>query len=82
MLLEQKISTPEKIAAILVKLVEDETARPQMQSALAQWHAPKAAEQIAESILSVVARQQEKVAQAKTKKCSCGHAHGATKHAH
>jgi len=82
MLLEQKNSTPEKIAAILVKLVEDETARPQMQSALAQWHAPKAAEQIAESILSVVARQQEKVAQAKTKNCSCGHAHGATKHAH
>jgi UDP-N-acetylglucosamine--N-acetylmuramyl-(pentapeptide) pyrophosphoryl-undecaprenol N-acetylglucosamine transferase len=82
MLLEQKNSTPEKIAAILVKLVEDEAARSQMQSALAQWHAPKAAEQIADGILSVDARQQEKVAQAKTKKCGCGHAHGAANSAH
>jgi len=82
MLLEQRNSTPGKIAAILVKLVEDETIRSQMQSSLAQWHAPKAAEQIAESILSVVARQQEKVPQAKTKKCGCGHAHDVAKHAH
>jgi len=82
MLLEQKDSTPEKVAAILTGLVENETARSQMQSALTKWHAPKAAEQIAENILSVVAWQQEKVAQAKTKKCGCGHAHGAAKHAH
>jgi UDP-N-acetylglucosamine--N-acetylmuramyl-(pentapeptide) pyrophosphoryl-undecaprenol N-acetylglucosamine transferase len=82
MLLEQKNSTPEKVAAILVKLVENETARSQMKSALAWWHAPKAAEQIAESILSAVARQKEKKAQPKTKTCSCGHAHGTAKHAH
>jgi len=81
-LLEQKNSTPEKIAAILAKLVEDETARSQMQSALVQWHAPKAAEQIAENILSAVARRQEKMAQSKTKTCGCGHAHGAARHAH
>jgi hypothetical protein len=53
-----------------------------MQSALAQWHAPKAAEQIAENILSVVALQKEKVAWAKTKTCARGHVHGAAKHAH
>jgi UDP-N-acetylglucosamine--N-acetylmuramyl-(pentapeptide) pyrophosphoryl-undecaprenol N-acetylglucosamine transferase len=82
MLLEQNNSTLEQIAAILVKLVEDETTRSQMRSALAQWHAPKAAEQIAESILSVVAQQQEKGAQGKTKTCNCGHAHGTAKHAH
>jgi UDP-N-acetylglucosamine--N-acetylmuramyl-(pentapeptide) pyrophosphoryl-undecaprenol N-acetylglucosamine transferase len=81
-LLEQNNSTPEKVAAILTRLVEDESVRAKMQSALAQWHAPKAAEQIAESILKAVARQQEKAPQAKTKTCSCGHAHGAAKHAH
>jgi UDP-N-acetylglucosamine--N-acetylmuramyl-(pentapeptide) pyrophosphoryl-undecaprenol N-acetylglucosamine transferase len=82
MLLEQKNSTPEKVAAILAGLLEDETARSKMQSALAQWHAPKAAEQIAENILSVVALQKEKVAWAKTKTCARGHVHGAAKHAH
>jgi UDP-N-acetylglucosamine--N-acetylmuramyl-(pentapeptide) pyrophosphoryl-undecaprenol N-acetylglucosamine transferase len=54
MLLEQKISTPEKVAAILIELVENEATRSKMQSALAQWHAPKAAEQIAENILSAI----------------------------
>ena len=80
-LLEQRDSTPEKVAAILTGLVEDEAARTKMQSALAQWHAPKAAEQIAEIILQAIV-QPEKVAQAKVKKCGCGHAHGSAKHAH
>ena len=56
-LLEQKNSTPEKVAAILSELVEDESARAKIQSALAQWHAPKAAEQIAEIILSAIAQR-------------------------
>ena len=51
-LLEQKNATPERVAAILRELVENEAARMSMQTALAQWHAPKAAEQIAENILS------------------------------
>ena len=51
-LLEQKGATPEKVAAAAAALVEDETVRSQMRTALARWHAPKAAEQIAESILS------------------------------
>jgi UDP-N-acetylglucosamine--N-acetylmuramyl-(pentapeptide) pyrophosphoryl-undecaprenol N-acetylglucosamine transferase len=53
-LLEQKNSTPEKVAAILIDLVESEAARGKIQSALAQWHAPKAAEQIAENILQAI----------------------------
>jgi UDP-N-acetylglucosamine--N-acetylmuramyl-(pentapeptide) pyrophosphoryl-undecaprenol N-acetylglucosamine transferase len=81
-LLEQKNSTPEKTAAILTELVENQTARSEMQSALTQWHTPKAAEQIAENILSAVARQQERAAQAKTETCGCSHAHGSAKHAH
>jgi UDP-N-acetylglucosamine--N-acetylmuramyl-(pentapeptide) pyrophosphoryl-undecaprenol N-acetylglucosamine transferase len=51
-LLEQKNSTPEKVAAILTELVENDLARPEIQNALAQWHAPKAAKQIAENILA------------------------------
>jgi UDP-N-acetylglucosamine--N-acetylmuramyl-(pentapeptide) pyrophosphoryl-undecaprenol N-acetylglucosamine transferase len=80
-LLEQKNSTPEKVAAILIELVENEAARLQIQSALTPWHAPAAATQIAENILSVIA-QREKLAQSKSKKCGCGHAHGSAKHAH
>ncbi len=80
-LLEQKNSTPEKVAAIVSELIGDEAARTKMQSALAQWHAPKAAEQIAEIILAAIA-QPAKAAQAKAKKCGCGHAHGSAKHAH
>jgi UDP-N-acetylglucosamine--N-acetylmuramyl-(pentapeptide) pyrophosphoryl-undecaprenol N-acetylglucosamine transferase len=51
-LLEQKNATPEKVAALLCELIEGAAARAKIQAALAQWHAPKAAEQIAESILS------------------------------
>jgi UDP-N-acetylglucosamine--N-acetylmuramyl-(pentapeptide) pyrophosphoryl-undecaprenol N-acetylglucosamine transferase len=80
-LLEQKNSTPEKVAAIVSELIGDEAARTKMQSALAQWHAPKAAEQIAEIILAAIA-QSAKAVQSKTKKCGCGHAHGSAKHAH
>ncbi len=79
-LLEQKNATPEKVAAILTGLVEDEPARAKMQSALAQWHTPAAAEQIAGIILDAVA--QPAPAQSKIKKCSCGHAHGSARHAH
>ena len=53
-LLEQKKSTPEQVAAMLAELVDDHSVRSKMQSALTQWHAPKAAEQIAENILRAV----------------------------
>ncbi|MGA3285261.1 MAG: undecaprenyldiphospho-muramoylpentapeptide beta-N-acetylglucosaminyltransferase [Verrucomicrobiota bacterium] len=55
-LLEQKDATPKKVAALLRELVENETARKAMQAALAQWHAPRAAEQIAENILNAISR--------------------------
>jgi UDP-N-acetylglucosamine--N-acetylmuramyl-(pentapeptide) pyrophosphoryl-undecaprenol N-acetylglucosamine transferase len=50
-LLEQKDSTPEKVANILVELVEDQSVRAKMNAALELWHAPKSAEQIAANIL-------------------------------
>jgi UDP-N-acetylglucosamine--N-acetylmuramyl-(pentapeptide) pyrophosphoryl-undecaprenol N-acetylglucosamine transferase len=49
-MLEQK-SSPEKVAELLTEIIGDEVARQKMQSALAQWHAPTAAQQIAENIL-------------------------------
>jgi UDP-N-acetylglucosamine--N-acetylmuramyl-(pentapeptide) pyrophosphoryl-undecaprenol N-acetylglucosamine transferase len=82
-LLEQKEATPEKVAAMLRELVENETARKAMQAALAQWHAPQAAEQIANNILRAVVRQEGKgVWQSKKPDCGCGCAHGHPKHAH
>jgi UDP-N-acetylglucosamine--N-acetylmuramyl-(pentapeptide) pyrophosphoryl-undecaprenol N-acetylglucosamine transferase len=53
-LFEQKNSPPEKIAAVLAELVGDEAARSKIQTALAQWHAPNAAAEIAENILHAV----------------------------
>jgi len=53
-LLEQKSATPEKVAAILRELAGNEPARVAMQTALAHWHAPQAAEQIASHILKAI----------------------------
>ncbi len=52
-LLEQN-SPPEKVAALLGELVEDSAVRGKIQAALAQWHAPQSAAEIAESILHSV----------------------------
>jgi UDP-N-acetylglucosamine--N-acetylmuramyl-(pentapeptide) pyrophosphoryl-undecaprenol N-acetylglucosamine transferase len=79
-LLEQKGATPEQVAAAVAELVENGTARSQMQTALAQWHAPHAAEQIAETMLQAVVREREKAA-AKARGCGCGCAPGRAKHA-
>jgi UDP-N-acetylglucosamine--N-acetylmuramyl-(pentapeptide) pyrophosphoryl-undecaprenol N-acetylglucosamine transferase len=51
-LLEQKNAVPDKVAAWLRELVEDVAVRAKIQIALAKWHTPKAAEQIAEIMLS------------------------------
>jgi hypothetical protein len=59
------------VAALLCELVEGPAARAKIQAALAQWHAPKAAEQIAEIMLAAIARQQGPAA-AQASKCSCG----------
>ena len=50
-LLEQK-SSPEKVAALLAEIVSDEAVRQKIQAALAQWHAPEAAAEIAINIFS------------------------------
>jgi hypothetical protein len=66
----------------LRELAENSATREEIKTMLAaQWHAPKAAEQIAEIILTSIA-QTEKAAQSKVKKCRCGHAHGPANHAH
>jgi UDP-N-acetylglucosamine--N-acetylmuramyl-(pentapeptide) pyrophosphoryl-undecaprenol N-acetylglucosamine transferase len=55
-LLEQKHATPGRLMAWLRKLVDDETARGAMRTALAQWHTPQAAERIAEIMLATITR--------------------------
>ena len=54
LLLEQAATAPEKIVSLVGELVESATAREKMQLSLAQWHAPKAAEMIAQIILTAV----------------------------
>jgi UDP-N-acetylglucosamine--N-acetylmuramyl-(pentapeptide) pyrophosphoryl-undecaprenol N-acetylglucosamine transferase len=81
-LLEQKNATSEKVAALLCELVEGPAARAKIQTALAQWHSPKAAEQIAEIMLAAIARQQEETAkQSHPSTCCCGGADQSAKHA-
>ena len=53
-LLDQKNSPPEKVAAVISELMENEAVRSQIQTALAQWHAPNAAAEIAEKILAAI----------------------------
>lgn len=50
-LLGQAEATSRQVAAGLVELVEDQAARVRMDIALAQWHTPQAAEQIATHLL-------------------------------
>jgi len=51
-LLEEKSATPETLAQLLLELIGKPLVHEKMRSALAQWHAPRAAEQIAEAILA------------------------------
>ena len=81
-LLEQKDATPEKVAALLCELVEGSSARMKIQTALAQWHAPRAAEQIAEIMLAAIARHQPEAAgRSHASSCSCGGAHSSNRQA-
>jgi UDP-N-acetylglucosamine--N-acetylmuramyl-(pentapeptide) pyrophosphoryl-undecaprenol N-acetylglucosamine transferase len=52
---EQNQGTPEGLAAKTVELVRDEVVRAKMRAALQGWQAPRAAEQIADSILRAIA---------------------------
>jgi UDP-N-acetylglucosamine--N-acetylmuramyl-(pentapeptide) pyrophosphoryl-undecaprenol N-acetylglucosamine transferase len=53
-LLEQKTATPEMLAQMLLDLIERPTVQEKMRGALAQWQAPRAAEEIADAILAAV----------------------------
>ena len=58
LLLDQKTATPDSLAALVLPLLERNTARDSMQAALARWHSPHAAEQIAEELYkNAVARR-------------------------
>jgi UDP-N-acetylglucosamine--N-acetylmuramyl-(pentapeptide) pyrophosphoryl-undecaprenol N-acetylglucosamine transferase len=56
-LLEQKSATAETLAQLLSDLVEKPHVRGKVQTALAQWHAPQAAERIADMMLSALAAE-------------------------
>ena len=51
-LLEQQSATPETLVQLLLDMVEKPAVHEKIQIALAQWHAPHAAEQIAEAMLA------------------------------
>ncbi len=53
-LLEQPRATPEALAARVAEIMETPARFEEMRTALDKWHAPRAAEQIAESIMRVV----------------------------
>jgi UDP-N-acetylglucosamine--N-acetylmuramyl-(pentapeptide) pyrophosphoryl-undecaprenol N-acetylglucosamine transferase len=50
-LVEQRGARPELLAPSIIELIENSKMRAGMQQALAQWHAPRAAAQIAESMM-------------------------------
>ena len=52
-MIEEKNAHPETVAALISGLVEDPALREQMQTALAQWHAPRSAAQIAEAVFKI-----------------------------
>jgi UDP-N-acetylglucosamine--N-acetylmuramyl-(pentapeptide) pyrophosphoryl-undecaprenol N-acetylglucosamine transferase len=54
LLLEQAGALPGRLEALLADLIENQPAREKMRSALGQWHSPRAAEQIAGIILTVM----------------------------
>jgi UDP-N-acetylglucosamine--N-acetylmuramyl-(pentapeptide) pyrophosphoryl-undecaprenol N-acetylglucosamine transferase len=53
-LLEQKTATPELLSQLVLDLLEKPAVHEKMRNALARWHAPRAAEQIAEAMLAAV----------------------------
>ena len=79
-LLDQKSATPENVAPAILNLVVNAAMREQMQLALDKWHSPQAAEQIAETMLRLIAHGTEN-AGAKPRdargECGCGGEHRA-----
>jgi UDP-N-acetylglucosamine--N-acetylmuramyl-(pentapeptide) pyrophosphoryl-undecaprenol N-acetylglucosamine transferase len=65
LLLEEKGARPERLVEMISGIVADASARERMRAALSKWDAPHAAEEIAERMLSAVAKARE----ARAKKC-------------
>lgn len=77
-LLEQKTATAESLVRLMLELIDDTGVRDRMQAALAKWHMPRAAEQIAETILKVTARANEPATASSHNpgsSCKCGEKH-------
>ena len=77
-LLEQKSAAPEMLARMILELAENAPSREAMQTALAKWHAPNAAEEIAETMLNVIAHEMQAAGmkpRAAAGNCSCGDEH-------
>ena len=79
-LLEQKAATAETLVRLMLELLEDSAVRERMQAALAKWHMPRAAEQIAETMLQATAREND-LATGRShntgSSCHCGEKHRA-----
>ncbi|PYI81664.1 MAG: undecaprenyldiphospho-muramoylpentapeptide beta-N-acetylglucosaminyltransferase [Verrucomicrobia bacterium] len=57
-LVEQHEGTPERLANTVVTLAQDASAREAMQTALDRWHAPEAAQKIADEMLKTIRHRQ------------------------
>lgn len=57
-MLEQKSGAAERLVEMLIELLSNETSRSAMTAALARWHTPDAAEQIAGRILQAIRHEE------------------------
>jgi UDP-N-acetylglucosamine--N-acetylmuramyl-(pentapeptide) pyrophosphoryl-undecaprenol N-acetylglucosamine transferase len=53
-LMEQRTASPDRFSEYLMNILKDEPSRAAMRHALAQWHFPRAAEQMAEVMLKSI----------------------------
>jgi UDP-N-acetylglucosamine--N-acetylmuramyl-(pentapeptide) pyrophosphoryl-undecaprenol N-acetylglucosamine transferase len=59
LLMEQKQATPEGVATKIIELIRNEDLRGRMRGALKGWQAPRAAEEIADSIMRAIAARRD-----------------------
>ncbi|HYG21607.1 MAG TPA: undecaprenyldiphospho-muramoylpentapeptide beta-N-acetylglucosaminyltransferase [Verrucomicrobiae bacterium] len=77
-LMEQKTATPEQLVTLAEELVSNERSRSTIQASLEKWQSPDAAGRIAETMLSEVQREHDRIAATNAGHCcSCGHDHHA-----
>jgi UDP-N-acetylglucosamine--N-acetylmuramyl-(pentapeptide) pyrophosphoryl-undecaprenol N-acetylglucosamine transferase len=70
-LMEQKSATPQGLTQAILELL-DPAAREKTQGALARWHTPEAAGQIAEIILAAITQEKERLAKVHASHGCCG----------